>query len=162
MGSPERAESRAVAAVPAPRATATADLPVATPPERALVLPDSTVVAARERSFAPPPAPLVPAPRAPAKAANSPAPEPETAPTKASIATFAPLDQRPAESTLRAETVLMDRALSALRAGEHANARGLLRQHAEQFPNGALAPERESALERLNHAELSDARARER
>jgi hypothetical protein len=160
MGSPEIAETRAVAT--APRTTAAAELPVATPPERALVLPDSTVVATRERSFALPPAPVVPTPRAPAKTANTPPPQAEAAPTKASVATFAPLDQRPAESTLRAETELMDRALSALRSGNHASARSLLKQHATRFPNGTLSPERERALERLNHAELSDASAKER
>ena len=65
------------------------------------------------------------------------------------------LDKRSPESTLREETELMDRALSALRSGDTANARELLRAHATRFPNGALVRERERALVRLKDAESS-------
>ncbi len=146
----------------APQTVATAEPPPATP-ERALPLPAATVVANGERSAGLPPVPLAAAPRAPRSVTQG---EPRArvagASTQPSVATFAALEGRPAESTLRAETELMDRALSALRLGSHANARSLLKQHAARFPNGALAPERERALERLNQAELVDARARER
>jgi hypothetical protein len=178
--STEKAESRVVArdleaferqvALPgatgsAPRTVATAERPVATPSKREPARPEATGVARGEPPIALPPAPLpakprAPGPRALAEPANERRSEAE-APASA-VATFAALERAPAESTLREETELMDRALSALRSGSHEAARRLLGEHAARFPKGALAPERERALERLKQAELSDARAGER
>jgi hypothetical protein len=53
------------------------------------------------------------------------------------------------EGTLRAETAVMERALSALRRGDHVTARRELAAHAERFPNGHLRPDRERAFERM-------------
>jgi hypothetical protein len=50
------------------------------------------------------------------------------------------------EGTLRAETALIEGALAAIRGGDPARARGLLTQHATQFPHGLLVRERERAL----------------
>jgi hypothetical protein len=52
-------------------------------------------------------------------------------------------------SALRAEAELLERALSALHAGELKAARHALSQHAERFPRGALRPERERAEQHL-------------
>jgi hypothetical protein len=145
----------------APRAVATAELPVATPPERELARPEAAAVATAERRVALPPAPLASQPRA-ARAASPNESPAELEPSAPAVATFAAVERQPVASTLREETELMDRALSALRSGSHAAARSLLREHAARFPNGALAPERERALDRLKHAEISDERAKER
>lgn len=176
--STEKAESRAVArdleaserqvALPGatdslPPTVATAELPVATPTEREPARPEGKAVTNGERSVALPPAPLSPKPRlAEPEVSNERRTEVEAPPPRGAVATFAALDRQPAASTLREETELMDRALSALRSENHDAARNLLREHAARFPKGALAPERERALERLKHAELSDARAKER
>jgi hypothetical protein len=53
------------------------------------------------------------------------------------------------EGTLRAETAVMERALAALRRGDHVTARRELATHSERFPNGHLKPDRERAFERL-------------
>jgi hypothetical protein len=58
------------------------------------------------------------------------------------------------EGTLRAETAVMERALSALRRGDHVTARRELSAHAERFPNGHLKPDRERAFERLLGKEM--------
>jgi len=55
-----------------------------------------------------------------------------------------PLD----EGSLRAETALIERALSALKRDDVATARAALAEHARRFPNGHLVRERERALER--------------
>jgi hypothetical protein len=55
-----------------------------------------------------------------------------------------PLD----EGSLRAETALIERALSALKRDDVATARAALLEHARKFPNGHLVRERERALER--------------
>jgi hypothetical protein len=53
-------------------------------------------------------------------------------------------------STLRQEAEVIERALSALRAGDRATALHWLVVHARRFPQGQLRRERERALERAN------------
>jgi hypothetical protein len=55
----------------------------------------------------------------------------------------------PLASALRAEAELLERALSALHAGELESARRALSAHAERFPQGALRRERERAHQQL-------------
>ena len=58
--------------------------------------------------------------------------------------------QRPRdESTLAAETQLLDRAFAALGAGDRSTAAALITEHARRFPNGLLRQERERARARL-------------
>ena len=52
-------------------------------------------------------------------------------------------------STLAAETQLLDRAFSALAAGDRTTAAMLVAEHARRFPNGLLRQERERARVRL-------------
>jgi hypothetical protein len=52
-------------------------------------------------------------------------------------------------STLEAETMLVERALRAARTGDDDEARRWLSEHQSRYPNGALAPERQRALEQL-------------
>ncbi|HEX6271716.1 MAG TPA: hypothetical protein VFZ53_01685 [Polyangiaceae bacterium] len=70
----------------------------------------------------------------------------------ASSASF-PVDEddgvRP-PSSLAEETVLVERALYALRQGDRDGARRALAEHARRFPSGLLARERDRALERTN------------
>lgn len=54
-------------------------------------------------------------------------------------------------SALEAETALIERALRAVRAGDRDSALGWLSEHQRRYPNGALAPERQRALEQLQH-----------
>jgi len=53
------------------------------------------------------------------------------------------------ESTLSAETQLLDRAFAALAANDRASATALVAEHARRFPNGLLRQERERARARL-------------
>jgi hypothetical protein len=53
------------------------------------------------------------------------------------------------ESTLAAETQLLDRAFAALAAGDRGTATSLIAEHARRFPNGLLRQERERARARL-------------
>jgi len=53
------------------------------------------------------------------------------------------------ESTLAAETQLLDRAFAALAAGDRTAAAALVAEHARLFPNGLLRQERERARARL-------------
>jgi len=53
------------------------------------------------------------------------------------------------ESTLAAETQLLDRAFAALAAGDRSTASALVAEHARRFPNGLLRQERERARNRL-------------
>ena len=82
------------------------------------------------------------------EAAKAPLPQPtKPLPSVASfeeVAAPKPLD----EGSLRAETALMERALSALKRDDVATARAALLEHARLFPNGHLVRERERALER--------------
>jgi hypothetical protein len=52
-------------------------------------------------------------------------------------------------TTLREETALIDRALSALRAKDMQRATALLAEHERRFPNGLLSQERERARRKL-------------
>jgi hypothetical protein len=70
--------------------------------------------------------------------------EPVAAPTPEAPASA------PLPSALRAEAELLERALSALHAGELESARRALSAHAERFPQGALRRERERAHRQLN------------
>lgn len=82
--------------------------------------------------------------RAPASLASSaeasPAAEPEPANSAASAHNA---------STLRAETELLDRTFTELRAGHRAAAAALITEHEQRFPNGLLRQERERARARL-------------
>lgn len=68
-----------------------------------------------------------------------------------SVASFeeAPAPKPLDEGSLRAETALMERALSALQRDDVTTARAALAEHARRFPNGHLVRERERALERM-------------
>jgi hypothetical protein len=72
-----------------------------------------------------------------------------------SVASF-PVETRQAASndvqttTLRQEAEVIERALSALRAGDRMTALHWLAEHARRFPQGQLRRERERALERAN------------
>lgn len=91
-----------------------------------------------------------------APVAATPSRDERSAPAAApSVAAFPAIGERSSQSTLREETELMDRALSALRAGETTRARELLGAHATRFPNGALVRERERALVRSKDLENS-------
>jgi TolA-binding protein len=151
----ERANTERSAPSAAPAPLATPELPA--PAQESVPL--RAPVAEEERAADVRPAPVAPVtrPERPVTT-SSPSPEPETPLPRASVAAFAPITPPPQESTLRAEAELMARALSALRSGEYTTARSLLRQHAERFPNGALAPERDRALARLNQAETTNQR----
>jgi len=54
-------------------------------------------------------------------------------------------------SGLEAETRLIEQALRAARAGERDQALAWLSEHQRRYPNGKLAPERQRALDRLQH-----------
>jgi hypothetical protein len=69
--------------------------------------------------------------------------EPVATPTPEAAASALP------PSALRAEAELLERALSALHAGELESARRALSAHAERFPQGALRRERERAHQQL-------------
>jgi hypothetical protein len=100
---------------------------------------------------------LAPAPRSEPTLARDPAPE-DPAPRAGSVASFpVPAAQTP-EGTLRAETALIEGALSAIRAGDRARAARLLDEHRRGYPNGLLIRERERALERLRSATLVESR----
>lgn len=94
-------------------------------------------------------------PRAPRPNALTPTALTESVTSKAPVAPSVqafPALAPSSPSTLRDETELMARALTALRKGEYAQAKSLLQEHTKRFPNGALRPERERALERLKNA----------
>jgi hypothetical protein len=84
---------------------------------------------------------------------QAPAADATKRPSRAASAAAFPLDDAAAaepESTLREETVLVERALYALRLGDRDGARRALDEHARRFPDGLLAPERDRALSRVN------------
>jgi len=62
-----------------------------------------------------------------------------------------PREAAPREAALEAETRLIEQALRAARAGDRDRALAWLAEHQRLYPNGALAPERQRALERLQH-----------
>lgn len=77
-------------------------------------------------------------------------------PASPSVASFevAPSSARD-EGTLRAETALIERALTALRRGDSAAARRALAEHSARFPEGQLVRERERALAKVAEKETS-------
>jgi hypothetical protein len=100
--------------------------------------------------------PSVSAPR-PAPANVTPDPARSTTPAPAAVgsaAAAAPLlsggrQERPAVAgSLRAERLLLEAASAALMRGDPESAIPALRKHAQRFPRGALAEEREALLER--------------
>jgi hypothetical protein len=104
-------------------------VPAAVEPARLRALPTARParVAPNEAPTAVPAA-LPAAPEASASAAVQPEPPPQL---------------KSHASTLRHESELIERALTALRTHRHARARRLLAVHAERFPDGALRRERE-------------------
>jgi hypothetical protein len=98
------------------------------------------------------------APAVPALAVPSIAPEPARpaldAPATASSAAPAPSqssarqERSPAVGSLRAERLLLEAASAALLRGDSESAIVALRKHAQRFPSGALAQERQALLER--------------
>lgn len=89
------------------------------------------------------------APPAPEPTASSPeaAPRPASAPveTKASTKAKPPAEPEPAPDPPE-EIQLIARARRAIKKGDYAGAESLLELHAERFPDGQLAQERESSL----------------
>jgi hypothetical protein len=72
---------------------------------------------------------------------------------QAAIDGFSLIEAKPNEhSMLAEETRLMERAMTALRAGNREMAAQWLSEHNRRFPNGLLARERERAHERLRRA----------
>jgi hypothetical protein len=64
----------------------------------------------------------------------------------APVNSAAPLQSARGPSTLRAERLLIETASSALARGDKDAAIAVLTKHAQRFPNGQLAPEREVLL----------------
>lgn len=71
------------------------------------------------------------------------APEPAP-PREPVIAPRRSAPEAPRADRLAAELALVDPARAALARGDHANALRLFAEHAQRFPNGALAPERDA------------------
>jgi hypothetical protein len=97
-----------------------------------------------------PPVPRPPTPNfvpAPARSATAP-------PAAASSAAIPPSqhgarqERSPGVGSLRAERLLLETASAALMRGDPDSAVLALRKHAQRFPSGALAEEREALLER--------------
>lgn len=105
------------------------------------------------------PAPAVsPAPRA-IKTPSATEPAPVTREALPSQNAFAASPEpRPASpsSTLGEETRLLDRALSALGAGDQKRAAALLAEHESRYPQGLLVKERERAKARLSELSRGD------
>jgi len=97
-----------------------------------------------------PPRPPEPAPPAPAEPAAAP-PAALSATAAPSLTTPRPENARPAGS-LRAERLLIETASAALMRGDPESAVAALRQHAQRFPKGALAEEREVLLAKARAA----------
>lgn len=116
-----RPPAPAATVAPSPRLAASAAPPVALTPESA-----PTVPAAEEPETVLPEPPVAPASKTPRPKA-----------TAQSAAPRAPLG-----SSLGAETALLQAARAALGGGDARGALALLRQHAREYPNGALVEER--------------------
>jgi hypothetical protein len=116
---------RSLAMVPPPSPSAVATLSASEPG------PDAPAVVAGDPVALAPPASENAAPQAPAAAVA------RTAPRHAAIA--------PAESTLEAETRLLQDAETRRRTGDGEGALALLAEHASRFPNGVLIEERAAA-----------------
>jgi hypothetical protein len=97
--------------------------------------------------------PAAPGPPVPSIAPEQ-APSAPDAPAAAASAAAAPSqsggrqERSPAVGPLRAERLLLEAASAALMRGDSESAILALRKHAQRFPNGALAEEREALLER--------------
>jgi hypothetical protein len=136
---PKSSDARALGVAPAQPAGPAA--------ERALREP---AVVARAVSPQAVSSPVRATPRPPSAQARSTTPLAETWRSTPSVGSFPVTQVEPVdEGTLRAETALMERALSALRRGDYVTARRELAAHAERFPNGHLKPDRERAFERM-------------
>lgn len=135
------------------RALAPAELPpvaerVAAAPSSATQEPRAT--AELRRSPAPPELPPVePAPSEASAPTVAPARAPTRAPIEAPRHASAPPSTAPtpapppvAPDDLRAELALMDRAKTALAAGDDAQVLRLVKEHAERFPTGSMIEER--------------------
>jgi len=92
--------------------------------------------------------------REPVKASVAP-PVAKSLPSVAAFADVTPAPESLDEGSLRAETALMERALSALQRDDVATARAALTEHARRFPNGHLVRERERALARTLEKETA-------
>ena len=127
-----------------------AAVPVARPAPRAATAPVRAASQDPEKPSEPAAVPALPAresvrpvresSKAPVVAVASPLP---------AVASFEDAPKPLDEGSLRAETALMERALSALQRDDVAGARSALAEHARRFPNGHLVRERERALERI-------------
>jgi hypothetical protein len=116
--------------------------PAAAPPQASA--PPASVAPQDERAASESPAAVAPSQQAAARAG-----QPRAA-HRAPISRPGVIEaDAPAASTLAVESALLARAVRALSAGRAEEAHALLREHAERFPGGLLARERELALERL-------------
>ena len=80
----------------------------------------------------------------------------QSSPASPAVMAFeVPSPNPPDEGTLRAETALIERALTALRRGDSATARRALAEHSARFPEGQLVRERERALAKVAEKETS-------
>jgi hypothetical protein len=95
-------------------------------------------------------APSIEMPSAPRRSVPAGAPKP---PGALRALPVEPPASESAESSLLEETELVERALYALKLGDHEGARRALELHASRFPNGLLARERERALARVSSQE---------
>jgi hypothetical protein len=91
-----------------------------------------------------------------ARAATAPVTVGGKAPASPSVLSFEVAPAAPSdEGTLRAETALIEGALTALRRGDSAAARRSLAEHSARFPQGQLVRERERALAKVAEKETS-------
>jgi TolA-binding protein len=96
-------------------------------------------------TVAPPTVPnVVPEPASSAPDEPTATPSAAAAPSQSS----GPRERSHATGSLRAERLLLEAASAALMRGDPESAIPALRKHAQRFPNGALAEEREALLER--------------
>jgi len=110
------------------------------------------IVAARPNALAAgnPSLPVAPSPNPPAEdRASAAAPAVAAFDPPAGAAPASESQRLRDESTLAAETQLLDRAFSALAAADRSTAAALITEHARRFPNGLLRQERERARARL-------------
>ena len=144
----------AVTALLPPSSPAVISLPIDSAPEAAARAPEPQLARVPEsvpRAMPEPVQPTAPEPQRSRVASSSPA-APQRARVAASELTATPAPPEAVRSsTLEAETALIERALRAARAGDAEGARNWLSEHQRRYPNGSLAPERQRALEQLQH-----------
>jgi hypothetical protein len=126
--------------------SAPAPAPASKPAQRAqrAVVSSPPVVRSLEPAIQPAP---VPEARAPA-----PLPPPTArarTPRRVNVTEALPPPPAAPASTLSDESALLGRAVQALHAGQREAARALLEEHAQRFPDGTLARERQRAFSRL-------------